>query len=180
VPDTVKPMSDSDVGIVLAVYADNAEHGRHHETERSAFANIVVAGTAALTIFMATKDFSSRFWFFPLTISALGYYGLLMSNKAYERFELHRERLRECRAKLQLGHPNADLDGINSRARATIEAKYGRTTRLHDLWKNFNYAIIAAGLVATSVLAFQQARPAVHCLWSFDSPDCLSARKLVP
>ena len=149
---TSTSLSDSDVEIVLAVYADNAEHGRHHESERSTFANIVVAGSAAIIVLIASEHFRADLWWLPLLIVGLAVYGFLMSTKSYERFCLHRERLRACRRLLELARPNARLTRINEIAEQRHRAGWIGRQDLHTIWHRFNVTIIVAALVLAGVM----------------------------
>lgn len=64
-------LTDAAIDIILAVYADNAEHGRHHERERSTFANVVVAGAAAILVFVASEHLRADIWWVGTALSAV-------------------------------------------------------------------------------------------------------------
>jgi uncharacterized membrane protein YidH (DUF202 family) len=90
------------IDVLWQLYKDNIEQGRHHETQRSNVASVLVAVSAGL-LALITQDKQISVTDLPLTtfLVIIGFFGILFSAKQYERFSAHMDRAREYRGALE-------------------------------------------------------------------------------
>jgi len=90
------------IDVIWLLYKDNVEQGRHHETQRSNVASVLVAVSAGL-VALITQDKEVNASDLPLTtfLVVIGLFGILFSAKQYERFSAHMDRAREYRGALE-------------------------------------------------------------------------------
>lgn len=92
--------------ILWKMYEDNRNQCRHHETQRSAVATLLLAVASGIVGLIKYDNLTVAQ--LPLTLLwiVLGIFGALFSAKQYERYLFHRERYREYLAALDSILPN--------------------------------------------------------------------------
>jgi hypothetical protein len=139
--------------VLWSLYQDHTNQGRHHEDQRTAATNFIVAvcggtlGLVALDGRLTSADL-------PLAVFLvfLGCFGALLSAKHHERFWFHTERAREYRDALQKRLPSLDL-------RAHREAADRRSSTRHPiLWRIRVFGLwvalhLAVALIGVAVIA---------------------------
>ena len=93
------------------MYEENVTQGRHHETQRSTVANLIliVAGATA-TIIGLDKEVTRPDWPFTVLMFAFSVFGYNFSRTHYRLFQLHMARARNYRDALDALLPQFNLD----------------------------------------------------------------------
>lgn len=133
---------------LLEYYKEQLAHGRHIETQRSAIAAFVAAGSGALLGKLLEKSANLTRAELPYAVALLllNAIAALTLAKLYERFRLHNETARLARNKI-----DPALAVFRKEAECTNQKKYPLLykIRLHDLWNWTFGALGMVGLVVT-------------------------------
>jgi hypothetical protein len=172
-------MSKGLEGALWQMCADNIAQGRHHETQRTAVTNLVLAVSAGV-LGLITFDKAINTADLPLTIFLifLGSFGAVFCARHYERFDLHMARARWYRDAadqllpdfnvvfpktssfaIALDKQLAGLDTQPTKPLKALKAAGDQQNavshrvldhhRLHSFWIGFNLLISALGVVLT-------------------------------
>jgi hypothetical protein len=105
------------IDIYWKMYDENRNHGRHHETQRTALVSALI-GISGVVIGLITfyRDITPLDLPLIFFLFLLGAFGALFSAKQYERYCFHRERSRKYRMKFDELLPGETLTAINKSA----------------------------------------------------------------
>jgi hypothetical protein len=144
-----------DTDVLWGLYQEHCDQGRHHENQRAAVTNVIIA-IAAGVLGIASLDQSLDKTDIPMTlfIVILGLFGALLCAKHYERFEMHAERYRKYRDELEQLLPSTKIRQLKEEADKKHNRRYPRLhkVRLFWLWVGIHLGIAVFGL-ALSLLA---------------------------
>ena len=117
------------------LYAEATTHGRHHETQRTAFSSFVFTLAPALYAVMRLDERLDRHDLpLALLMATVGVVGGFLSMKQYERFRYHIAQAGELRRMLdqELG---TNTGAVRETARLKLRKKsYGWLQRWHLWW----------------------------------------------
>jgi len=140
--------------ILLAMYQDNIDQGRHHEIQRGNVTSAMLA-IEAIIIGLITFDKQINLFDLPLTIMliVLGVFGAGFTLKQYERFSLHMERARVYRGKLDELFMGGLISSLKNSADNKNNCKYPilSNLRLNYWWTGLHLSIAGTGIVLTIV-----------------------------
>lgn len=144
-----------DMDILWNLYQDEREFARHHESQRTQGSSLVIAIAAGLVAMISldqkisTSDLPSS-----VLLIALGVFGVIFTQKHYERTRLHLNRAYEYYRELNGRLASVDLEALRIRANYVTNARFGRLSKLKLslLWMALHGVIILIG-VMTSVFA---------------------------
>lgn len=143
---------------LLALYQENTTHGRHHETQRSTVAAILLSITAGV-VSVVTYDRALNRYDVPLTafVIVLGVFGVIFSRTHYTLYRMHMERAAAFRDALGdlLG---AGLRDIKQQADAR-SIRVRSAFRLNNLWTFLYALIVALGTILTISAAVLNQQP---------------------
>src|SRR2546421_66559 len=87
--------------ILWGLYQEQTTHGRHQESQRATAANLVIAIIAGIfTLILLDKRIDTADYEYFLAIGIVGLFGLIVTAKHSERFDLHMARARQYRDEL--------------------------------------------------------------------------------
>ena len=156
--DKYKPYNDGLRSTFLAFYQENCTHGRHHETQRSTVAAILLSIAAGVTS-VVTYDRALNHYDIPLTcfVILLGVFGVLFSRTHYLLFRMHMDRAAGYRDALDdlIG---SDLRDIKQRADARA-VRLRWAFRLHILWSVLYSLIVVLGIILTILAVVLNQQP---------------------
>jgi hypothetical protein len=136
------------------LYAEHCTHVRHHESQRSTVATIILAIASAL-IGIVTYDKSIVGSDLPLTIllTAIGAFGALFSAKQYERASLHTERARRYRDAADATLETMPIKALKQLADAHHSRDFPRLEklRLHKFWVALYLFISTIGILLSTM-----------------------------
>jgi hypothetical protein len=136
--------------VLWKMYDNHITHGRHHETQRSTIAGLILAvATALLGVASIDKELTGPFdALVGAALVGLGLFGAGFALKQSERWDLHMERARRFRNALddELG---GKLKMLKEAADENHEAAnpYLHKMRLRVWWIGLNFAVSVVGLV---------------------------------
>lgn len=147
--------------VLLALYKENADQSRHHETQRERVTALVGQASGVVLGLLGAKagvDALGRGVSIgvPIFLIILGLWGFFASSRHYERSRLHVHRLRQVRRELEelTGVP---LREINRQAEdnheRTFDARSWRYTRTHAIWSAFHLIVSLVGFLLLFLLS---------------------------
>jgi hypothetical protein len=163
-----KPTNDGLRATLLALYQENTTHGRHHETQRSTVAAILLTITAGV-VSVVTYDRTLNLFDIPLTafVIVLGIFGVIFSRTHYTLYRMHMDRAAAFRDALG-DHLGTGLKAIKQKADAR-SIRVQTAFRLNYLW-TFLYALIAVLatiLTISAAVLNQQPAATPRCATTF-------------
>ncbi len=103
--------------VLLAMYNDECTHRRHHETQRSNVANLLLAISSALIgVMLVDGKLARPDHYLGIFMFLIAIFGILLTAKLYERFDLHRERAKKIRYRLDHLSPTLGLEAMRDDA----------------------------------------------------------------
>jgi hypothetical protein len=141
---------NDDRQFLMTLYQDDCTQARHHETQRSTVANIVLAVSAALIGFATYDKTLSPADIVPsLLLVFLGVFGALFSAKQYERAKRHGHRAAAYRTQIAAMTQGADILTLMKDADGKTQKAFPHLSRLrlHPFWIALNAFITVTGLV---------------------------------
>jgi disulfide bond formation protein DsbB len=134
------PDNQDDRDYLVMMYEEHAEHARQHETLRAAVTGFFIALIAGLLAAPGNENSPQKI-IVGIIICIVSLLGLLLNEKHYERYHMHREILRGYRNSLEQGLGNKDLSKIRDKREECHKKEYRLfpwrnlcTLRLHHLW----------------------------------------------
>lgn len=111
----LEEIRDSDREYLWRMYQENMTQARHHETQRSTVATLLLAITGVVMSVLSQPEVApgSR-WPLQLFLCLLGLFGFAFSLKQYERFEEHLQRARLFRDALDTTFQSTTIGRILS------------------------------------------------------------------
>lgn len=141
---------DDDTDILYKLYAEDREFARHHETQRTNASSIIVAISAGLIAFISSKhhvDVSNV----PacILVIGLGIFGIVFTEKHYERTRLHLYRAYEYYHALDARISTVQLDELRKRANKQSDDRFKllSSIKLSILWMALHGIIAIIGIV---------------------------------
>lgn len=135
--------------ILWSLYQEEREFARHHESQRTQGASLVIGISAGL-IAMVSLDGQVNLSDLPSSILliALGLFGMIFTQKHYERTRLHLYRSYEYYHALDNLLADIDLNDLRERANKKNRQRFGWLARLKlsSLWMMLNGVIVVIGL----------------------------------
>jgi len=142
--------------VVLKHWEDGREAGRQSEEQRAKLTNMLLVISAAGLGLLSQQGLSRSMLIVTIALTVVGLYGVIASEKLYERFHWHDEQAWELSEELETLVPGLDLKQLVARGRNRHREKYKYISRvrLHWIWTGLHLGIAAAGLVLTAVITF--------------------------
>lgn len=140
--------------VLLKLIEQQWIEAKQSEDQRAALTNLILIIAAAAIGFMAQKPLQRGMLFISLSLIVLGVFGAITSAKYYERHQFHIERLKQLREKLNLLHPDADIETLRNKANDIHNGKfpYLSQIRLYRLWVCFHVFIVISGTVISLLI----------------------------
>ena len=139
------PKSDS-LAMLLAVYKEQAEQARHHESQRATVTNYVLIVAGGVLGLLSIENFKG---YVPtgLFLIVLGFFGAVVSAKHYERSYFHNRLAAAYRKQMEEIDENLEID--REAARNEQEKSLPRLSkmRLFWLWNSFHIFISFLGFL---------------------------------
>jgi hypothetical protein len=134
--------------ILLAMYKEQMERCRSHEQKREIVSTVIFAVVGALLAYTAKESTHMFRVITYLFIIALGIFGMLITYKHYERYEMHNERGRAFRRKLCTISPYTEINEIVDTTKRKHKAEFKISSKIeaHYLWMSLHMLIVAAGI----------------------------------
>lgn len=143
--------------ILFALYQDNINQGRHHETQRSTVTSSILA-IDTIIIGLITFDKCINGSDVPLTIlvTALGIFGAAFTLKHYERYSLHMQRARLYRNKLDELFMDGLVLTLKKKADENNDKEFPKLKdlRLHYWWTALHLIVSVIGITLTIIAIF--------------------------
>lgn len=142
-------MSD-EADILWGMYKEHTTQGRHHEIQRAAMTNLIMAICAGvLGLFALDKSPTTIHLVLAIFLVVLGLFGAVFSAKHYERFSMHMERARGYRDALEQALPSTNIKEIKDAADFKAKKKYPKLfdLRLFWFWMALHVVVAAVGLI---------------------------------
>lgn len=141
-------MNNDKAEILWRMYNEHVTMGRHHETQRSAMSQIILAVAGALVAFFGTTTSPQNKWVVALFIVLLGAFGVLFSAKPYERSKFHMGAAGLHRKELE-GIVGVDLGKIRKDAEDNQRREFPCTEgwSLNQFWTRLHVLIAMFGVV---------------------------------
>jgi hypothetical protein len=147
-PAVPAPRTSEERDYLTMMYEEHAEHMRQHETLRAAVTGFFIALIAGLLAAPGSERHPQR-EIIGGAICVLSFLGLLLNEKHYERYLMHRSIVRGFRKSLEKGlSPRLRL--INRNCRDYHENKHpilAKEIGLHELWRVVYMATLIVGIV---------------------------------
>lgn len=142
------------IDVLLKLYEEDWQQARQAEDQRTAITNITLIIVPALIGFVSQQGFNTKA--LPLTILLifLGIYGVIASQKLYERHCYFSDRSGLWRDKLDELHPNLKISQIRDEARFNHSKRFKRIEkiRLYSLWLMLHLLVALSGLILTLII----------------------------
>jgi hypothetical protein len=143
-----------DVDILLAVLDRQWSQAKQSEDQRASTTDKLIVVFLALQGFIVQRQFDKSSMALAIIIVALGIYGLVITEKYYERFRLHVCRVGRLQERLQVLQPAANMDELEALADAKHRTRHPfmYRLRLHVLWRLLQCGVILAGIADCAVV----------------------------
>lgn len=143
-----------DTDVLLKLYEQEWAQARHIEEQRAAITNLILIISAAVLGLISQKGLTPELLPLTLLIIALGIYGVVVTQKLYERHHFCVDRARFWRKRIDELHPNALIEKTKSDSDAFHLTKFPRLEKLklHHLWNILHLAIALTGLVLSIII----------------------------
>ena len=137
-------MSD-EKDIILAYIDRQWSQAKQCEDQRSLAANIILPVFGAIQWYIVQRNFDSPCLALAVLLMAASSYGLILTEKYYERFRLHAARVGEAMNALVRMYPDADLNMLEEAAKVKHLKSHALmySINLHILWRLFFGLLIA-------------------------------------
>lgn len=145
-----------DTTVLLKLYELQWAFARQAEEQRTQITNIILLIASAITGFIAQRGLNVEMLPLTLLLTAIGAYGVIISEKLYERFNFFRTRINSVEMKLDALHPGAQIMKLWLEADEHNSKDYPKLhrLRLHRLWLVLHLGIALAGLSLTLLVIF--------------------------
>ena len=121
--------------LLWRLYDDERTFARHHETQRTQAAGLVIAVSAGLIGFISfdnkinVADIPSAF-----LLIVLGIFGVVFTQKHYERTRLHLYRAYEYFHAIDALIKDVEIESLRNKANKINEERFGRLCQLKLSW----------------------------------------------
>jgi hypothetical protein len=143
-----------DTDVLLKFCEQQWMEAKQAEDQRAVITNIILLVTSALLGLITQNGLSSNMLPLTILIFLLGLYGVVTSQKLYERHQFHIQRLQSWRKRIDELHPNAQLNKLREEAVAKHKTIYPKLygLRLHLLWLVMHSVISLIGVILTLIV----------------------------
>jgi hypothetical protein len=135
--------------LLWRMYAENMNHVRHVESQRSTITTVFLTLSGAVLTVMAVqwKDNRTPHWGLSVILILIGIIGAVFATKLYELYKEHTERARTYRKALAARNPEARIEEIKDEAdkKWPQEAPYLLRLPVHVLWLGPHLFVLALG-----------------------------------
>jgi hypothetical protein len=140
-----------DTDVLLQLYQEDWAQARQSEEQRATLTNIILIIASAALGIVAQNNLTSEMLSLTIPLILLGLYGMVASEKLYERHQFHVERARAYRKRIAELHPNLQFDEAKAKAKVLHQKKFPvlHKVRLHYIWTTLHFAIAVLGVVLT-------------------------------
>ena len=148
---------DEDAEVLIEFIKQEWEQERQIENLRATTTNWVIVLTVAIIGLIVDKGLSRMTLPLAVLLMVVGFYGMLISMKLYERFSFHTARVREWRKRVDQLHPDAQLLKLRRAAHEEHAIKHPRFVRLrlYTIWNWLHFLVFFAGVGLTVAAVFQ-------------------------
>jgi len=139
--------------ILLRMWQEQRDQARQSENQRALITTLVVAvAAAALTVVRIDGQRPVMLWL-TVPVILVGGFGMVVSQKYYERHQMHMTEAQALRRQMNDLFPHLGLEDTWASSRASHRQRYPLMyrIRLHQLWAAIPLAVAVAGVV-TSIL----------------------------
>ncbi|MFF4041266.1 hypothetical protein [Streptomyces sp. NPDC001816] len=142
--------------VLIALWEDQREAERQTANQRATLTNIIILVVAAGLGFIANTGLQTSMLVVTLSMSALGFYGVLACLTFYERCEFHVGQAEGLRKKIAKQFPALDIEAGLAETCCAHHASFRprRTIRKHVLWVLLHAAIAVAGAALSGWIIF--------------------------
>jgi hypothetical protein len=143
-----------DTDVLLKLFEEERNQGLHLESQRAIVTNFIITISAAIVGFLVQKKFEIYTLPLAMMLILLGIYGIVISTKLYERWQIHSRRARYWRRRIDQLHPKARIEPLRVKADVDHSAKYSKIEkiRLYRLWLLLHILIALMGVICTIII----------------------------
>jgi hypothetical protein len=140
--------------VLLRLYEEQRRQARQSEDQRATISNIVLVVASAILGFASQNGLGLTTLPLAALLIVIGLYGVVASEKLYERFTFHANRSRYLRKQIDKLNPKAGCLKLFSEADKAHGKEYPGLLkiRLHYIWLSLHIAIALAGIVLTTLV----------------------------
>jgi hypothetical protein len=142
-----------DTDVLLKFCEQQWMEAKQAEDQRATITNIILLVASAILGFITQKTLTSDMLPLSILLIVLGIYGVITSEKLYERHQFHSARARSWRDRIDQLHPDAELLKRKEEAATAHNQKFSIMSRirLHYLWVGLHLVIALAGVILTVI-----------------------------
>lgn len=143
-----------EIDVLLKFYEEDWQQARQAEDQRTAITNITLIIVPALIGFVSQQGFNINVLPLTILLVILGIYGIVASQKLYERHCYFSDRSGLWRDKISELHPSLEINQIRDNARQKHSKRFKRIERirLYSLWLILHSLVALAGLILTLII----------------------------
>ena len=144
-----------DTQVLLAFCQEHWTQARHIENQRATISNLIIVVASIIVAFVSQQGLSLQMLPLTILLIILGLFGAFITEKLYELFHFHHDKVRYWQKRINELNPNARLDELEKEANREHNNRYSRmrSIRLHYLWVLLHSAVVLVGTVL-SILIF--------------------------
>jgi hypothetical protein len=145
-----------DTDVLLKLYEEQCTHARQSEDQRATITNLVLIVASAVVGFVSQNKLILSTLPLTVLLIVIGAYGAIASEKLYERFQLHSNRSRYLRKRIDELHPNANSLKLFEEADNAHKKEFAKLLkiRVHHIWFALHMAIAVMGTLLTIIVIF--------------------------
>lgn len=145
-----------DTQVLLKLHELQWDGIKQAEALRSQVANLILLIASVVYGFIGQHGLTGDMLPLTLLLIGLGIYGIVISEKLYERWWFWRRRTEILEKKIDSMHPGAEIIKLWQDVDASQAKAYPRMSRvrLHYLWIALHLGIALSGVAMTGILVF--------------------------
>jgi hypothetical protein len=140
--------------VLLEYWKEQRAHARHTESQRAILTNLILLIAAAGLGFISQQRFRETSLVVSMLLILLGVFGVIITWKYYERYNIHIEQAIEFSKRIAVLIPGCDHEEILAPVRARNAERVGKlkVIRLYRLWMALHFLIVLVGCTLTIVI----------------------------
>src|SRR5690242_8002925 len=132
------------VDVLLEYWKEKRAHARHTESQRAILTNLILLIAAAGLGFISQQGFRGTSATVSALLIPLGTFGIIVTWKYYERYNIHIDQAIEFSRRIALLVPGCNHEEILAPVRDRNAERVGRlkVIRLYRLWMALHFLIV--------------------------------------
>jgi hypothetical protein len=144
--------------ILLRMVEENWTHVRHSEDQRATITNLLIIVVSVIQGILTQTGFTKNILPLTLLLIILGLYGIIATAKLHERSQMHINRARKLRHRLDELCPEAQVQVLQNEADEEILKEYPILTgkiHLSLLWPTLHGFVALLGAIYTVIIVIR-------------------------